>query len=240
VLCLDPERIRSSRIASNVFPKSRIVYKVTTQKEFRDTVNQFYGAESVDTGDIGDLLSGLSDDGEGVDAAATDEVSAAADNELVKLVNKIVVDAYNQGASDIHIEPYPESRRPRCACARTDRSCPTSRCRRAIAPRSWRASRSCATSTSRRRGKPQDGKIKFKNSGRSISSCACATIPTQGGVEDIVMRILAAGEPIPLDKLGLTKLTEENLKKTVEKPVRPVLRLRADRLGQDHHACTRC
>ena len=33
--------------------------------------------------------------------------SAAADNELVKLVNKIIVDAYNQGASDIHIEPYP-------------------------------------------------------------------------------------------------------------------------------------
>src|SRR4030095_8835409 len=99
--------IRSSRIASNVFPKSRIVYKVTTQKEFRDTLNQFYGAESVDTGDIGDLLSELSDDGEGVDAASTDEVSAAADNELVKLVNKIVVDAYNQGASDIHVEPLP-------------------------------------------------------------------------------------------------------------------------------------
>ena len=29
-----------------------------------------------------------------------------------------------------------------------------------------------------------------------------ATIPTAGGVEDVVMRILAAGEPIPLDKLG--------------------------------------
>src|SRR5213075_1173781 len=62
VLCLDPERIRSSRIASNVFPKARIVYKVTTQKEFRDTVNQFYGAEAVDTGDIGDLLSELNED----------------------------------------------------------------------------------------------------------------------------------------------------------------------------------
>src|ERR671939_448664 len=46
VLCLDPERIRSSRIASNVFPKSRLVYRVTTQKEFRETLNLFYGAES--------------------------------------------------------------------------------------------------------------------------------------------------------------------------------------------------
>jgi hypothetical protein len=41
VLCLDPERIRSSRIASNVFPKARIVYRVTTQREFKETVNLF-------------------------------------------------------------------------------------------------------------------------------------------------------------------------------------------------------
>src|SRR5438552_10448463 len=65
VLCLDPERIRSSRIASNVFPKARIVYKVTTQKEFKESVNQFYGAEAPggDSGDIGETLAGMEDDG---------------------------------------------------------------------------------------------------------------------------------------------------------------------------------
>src|SRR6267378_4015393 len=63
VLCLDPERIRSSRIASNVFPKSRLLYKVTTQKEFRETINQFYGQETaMDTGNIDELLSGLEDE----------------------------------------------------------------------------------------------------------------------------------------------------------------------------------
>src|ERR1044072_7684466 len=110
VLCLDPERIKSSRIASNVFPKARLVYKVTTQKDFKDTVNHFYGAEAVDTGDIGDMLSDMQDDvSEGAMEGANDEVSAAADNELVKLVNKVIIDAYNQGASDIHVEPYPRS-----------------------------------------------------------------------------------------------------------------------------------
>src|SRR5213075_2763423 len=90
VMCLDPERIRSSRIASNVFPKARIVYKVTTQKDFKDTCNHFYGQEAVvDSGNIDDMLSGLSDDGTDVpQEGSTDEVSAAADNELVKLVNK--------------------------------------------------------------------------------------------------------------------------------------------------------
>ena len=49
----------------------------------------------------------MDDEGDEGAAAATDEVSLAADNELVKLVNKIIIDAYHQGASDIHIEPYP-------------------------------------------------------------------------------------------------------------------------------------
>ncbi|HEV8097488.1 MAG TPA: GspE/PulE family protein [Burkholderiales bacterium] len=218
VLCLDPERIRSSRIASNVFPKSRIVYKITTQKEFKDTLNQFYGAEAVDTGDIGDLLSELSDDGEGIDAGATDEVSAAADNELVKLVNKIVVDAYNQGASDIHIEPYPGKSKTEVRLRKDGSLVPYIE-----VPASYRAAIvarikiMCDLDISEKR-KPQDGKIKFKKFGPLDIELRVATIPTQGGVEDIVMRILAAGEPIPLDKLGLTKLTEENLKKTVEKP----------------------
>src|SRR5690606_18370508 len=83
ILSLDPERIRSSRIATNVFPKARLVYKVTTQREFRETLNQFYGAESIDTGNIDDLLSGLDD--EIGDEGTGDEASAAADNELVKL-----------------------------------------------------------------------------------------------------------------------------------------------------------
>jgi hypothetical protein len=38
---------------------------------------------------------------------APEDVSAAAENELVKLVNRIIVDAHRQGASDIHIEPRP-------------------------------------------------------------------------------------------------------------------------------------
>src|SRR3954462_14369118 len=63
VVCLDPERIRSSRIAANVFPKARLVYRVTTQKEFKETLNAFYGQEAGlgDTGSVEDMLSGLSD-----------------------------------------------------------------------------------------------------------------------------------------------------------------------------------
>jgi type II secretory ATPase GspE/PulE/Tfp pilus assembly ATPase PilB-like protein len=218
VLCVDPERIRSSRIAANVFPKARIVYRVTTQREFRETINQFYGAESMDMGDIGDLLSTMDEDGETVVEAGADEASAAADNELVKLVNKVIVDAYNQGASDIHVEPYPGKAKTEIRFRKDGNLGPyievPASYRSAIAAR---IKIMCDLDISEKR-RPQDGKIKFKKFGPLDIELRVATIPTAGGVEDIVMRILAAGEPIPLDKMGFTKVNEANLKNTVSKP----------------------
>ena len=75
----------------------------------------------------------------------------------------------------------------------------------------------CDLDISERR-KPQDGKIKFKKFGPLDIELRVATIPSQGGVEDIVMRILAAGEPIPLDKLGLSTHNLKMCKETIEKP----------------------
>jgi type II secretory ATPase GspE/PulE/Tfp pilus assembly ATPase PilB-like protein len=219
VMCLDPERIRSSRIASNVFPKARIVYKVTTQKEFRDTVNHFYGAEAVDSGNIDDLLSDLTEEpADAIDGSAADEVSAAADNELVKLVNKVIIEAYNQGASDIHIEPYPGKAKTEIRLRKDGNLVPyievPASYRLAIAAR---IKIMCDLDISEKR-KPQDGKIKFRKFGPLDIELRVATIPTAGGVEDIVMRILAAGEPIALDKLGLSTRNQEQLQGTVSKP----------------------
>jgi type II secretory ATPase GspE/PulE/Tfp pilus assembly ATPase PilB-like protein len=75
----------------------------------------------------------------------------------------------------------------------------------------------CDLDISERR-KPQDGKIKFKKYGPLDIELRVATIPSAGGVEDVVMRILAAGEPIPLDKLGLTPHNKARVISTIEKP----------------------
>ncbi len=217
VLCLDPERVKSSRIVQNVFPKAKLIYRVTTQKEFRETLNLFYGAEEIDTGDIGDMLSSLDDD-ESLEAEGGDDVSAAADNELVKLVNKIIIDAYNQGASDIHIEPYPGKAKTEIRFRKDGSLSPyieiPASYRNALVAR---LKIMCDLDISEKR-KPQDGKIKFKKFGPLDIELRVATIPSTGGVEDIVMRILAAGEPIPLGKLGLTTKNKENLEKAVSKP----------------------
>ena len=217
ILTMDPEQVKSSRIVNNVFPKSKLVFRVTTIGEFKQSIDQFYGA-AADYGTVGDLLSGLDEGEEGATELTSDDLSAAADNELVKLVNKIIIDAYNQGASDIHIEPRPGKDKTMIRFRRDGSLAPYIE-----VPASYRNALvarlkiMCDLDISERR-KPQDGKIKFKKFGPLDIELRVATIPSAGGVEDVVMRILAAGEPIPLEKLGILPGNLERLKSVVEKP----------------------
>jgi type II secretory ATPase GspE/PulE/Tfp pilus assembly ATPase PilB-like protein len=216
VISMDPERIKGSRIVDNIFPKSKIAYRVTTTIEFKQAVDQFYGALA-DLGSVGDLLSGL-DDGEFGEGGGIDELSAAADNELVRLVNKIIVEAYRQGASDIHIEPRPGKEKT-LVRLRKDGSLSVY----IEVPASYRSALiarikiMCDLDISEKR-RPQDGKIKFKKFGPLDIELRVATIPTAGGMEDVVMRILSAGEPIPLDNLGISPGNLTRLKAVVAKP----------------------
>ncbi|MRR49766.1 MAG: GspE/PulE family protein [Rhodocyclaceae bacterium] len=219
VMAMDPEQVKGSRVVNNVFPKTKLIYRVTTIQEFKQTLDQFFGGTSfTDDSSVGDLLSTLDDQGDIDTESAGDDVSAAADNELVKLVNKIIIDAYQQGASDIHIEPGIGKDKV-LVRLRKDGSLAKyievpSSYRNAIVAR---LKIMCDLDISERR-KPQDGKIKFKKFGPLDIELRVATIPSTGGVEDVVMRILAAGEPIPLDKLGVLPTNLKKLKDTVSKP----------------------
>jgi type II secretory ATPase GspE/PulE/Tfp pilus assembly ATPase PilB-like protein len=218
VMCVDPEAVRGSRIVPQVFSRqSKFAYRVTTQTEFEETLSQLYGA-GVEGGSIDELLADLSApiDDEGSDDSSLE--SAAADNELVKFVNKVIIDAYNLKASDIHIEPLPGKAKTGIRL-RIDGSLQPyievpSHFRQALVTR---LKIMCDLDISEKR-KPQDGKIKFKKFGPLDIELRVATIPSAGGVEDIVMRILAAGEPIPLEKLGLTPHNRDRVEKTVSKP----------------------
>jgi type II secretory ATPase GspE/PulE/Tfp pilus assembly ATPase PilB-like protein len=218
VLSMDPEKVKSSRVVNNVFPKSKIVYRVTTIREFKQSVDLFFGAQpDTDMSSVGDLLSSMTEEGEEGAADASEDVSAAADNELVKLVNKIIVDAYQQGVSDIHVEPAPGKEKT-LVRFRKDGSL----VKYIEVPASFRNAMAarikimCDLDISERR-KPQDGKIKFKKFGPLDIELRVATIPSVGG-EDIVMRILAAGEPIPLESLGVLPANLERLKAAISKP----------------------
>jgi type II secretory ATPase GspE/PulE/Tfp pilus assembly ATPase PilB-like protein len=217
ILTLDPERIRSSRVVNNIFPRAtKIVYRVTTRDEFKQTMDQLFG-EDYSSGSINSLLSDLQD-GDTENFELSDEASAASDNELVKFVNKIILDAYQQGASDIHVEPYPGKGKTEIRFRKDGGLVPYIEVPASYrAPLVARIKIMCDLDISEKR-KPQDGKIKFKRFGPLDIELRVATIPSAGGVEDVVMRILAAGEPIPVDKLGLSGHNLTRLKSVISKP----------------------
>jgi type II secretory ATPase GspE/PulE/Tfp pilus assembly ATPase PilB-like protein len=140
------------------------------------------------------------------------------DSAIVRLANQIIADAYRQNASDIHIEPYGEKRET-LVRFRVDGDCfeymkiPQSY-RRAIVSRL----KIMASLDIAERRKPQDGKIKFKLSETREIELRVATIPTAGYNEDVVMRILAASEPLPLDKMGFSDRNLKGIKDIAEKP----------------------
>ncbi|TSE31856.1 Type II secretion system protein E [Tepidimonas thermarum] len=123
------------------------------------------------------------------------------DNTLVKLVNSMIIEAFHQRASDIHIEPYP-GREKVVIRFRVDGELrpylelPANYRNALIA----RIKVMCNLDISERR-KPQDGKIHFRRFGGLPIELRVATIPTVDGLEDVVLRILNSSAPLPLEGL---------------------------------------
>ncbi|MCW5598303.1 MAG: GspE/PulE family protein [Nitrosomonas sp.] len=218
VLTLDPERLKALRIVNQIFPRHHIVYTVSTEREFKATLDLFYGENNGESSNanINEMLSDLEDNLE--EAATVDETSEASENELVKLVNKIIMDAHRMGVSDIHIEPYPGKEKTKIRFRKDGTLLPyieiPAGYRNALVTR---IKIMCDLDIAEKR-KPQDGKIKFRKYAPLDIELRVATLPSAGGLEDVVMRILAAGEPIPLEKMNFTARNLQELKSIISKP----------------------
>lgn len=158
-------------------------------------------------------------------AALEDEMPIEqSDNSLVRLINTMIVEAHKEGVSDIHIESYPGREKIRIrfrkdGLLRTYLELPANYRNAMIA----RIKIMCDLDISEKR-KPQDGKINFaKFSPQHKIELRVASIPTNSGLEDVVMRILASAKPIPLDRLGMSDYNLSELKKAVERPYGMVL-----------------
>ncbi len=147
-----------------------------------------------------------------------DDGGAVADGVVVQMVNKIIEDAYARDASDIHIESMP-GKRGSLIRFRLDGECqhyktiPAQFKRPLIA----RIKIIAKLDISERR-MPQDGKIKFKTRAGKIIELRVATLPTVGGNEDAVMRILAASGAMPLEKMGLLPQVYKGFKDILATP----------------------
>jgi type II secretory ATPase GspE/PulE/Tfp pilus assembly ATPase PilB-like protein len=170
-----------------------------------------------ESANIGQLASQLTLEGQG-DAEAADDTVRETDNTLVKLVNKVILDAHEQGASDIHIEPRPGRgnvgvRFRRDGVLRQYLELPA-KFRAAMVSRI----KIMANLDISERRKAQDGKIDFKRFGPANIELRVATIPTNNGLEEVVLRVLAAATPKPLDELELAPRVQQALRAAAERP----------------------
>jgi type II secretory ATPase GspE/PulE/Tfp pilus assembly ATPase PilB-like protein len=223
ILTDDPGDLDRVQDIKRTFPGLNIRFAVSLRRDIAQFLSsatgQGDGGRKLDE-NVSDILGELVTEAQ---AEAMEDASASGgldenDSAIVRLANQIIADAYRQNASDIHIEPYGDKRET-LVRFRVDGECfeymkiPQSY-RRAIVSRL----KIMASLDIAERRKPQDGKIKFKLSDTKEIELRVATLPTAGYNEDVVMRILAASEPLPLDKMGFSDRNLKGIKEIAEKP----------------------
>ncbi|WP_051327844.1 ATPase, T2SS/T4P/T4SS family [Desulfatirhabdium butyrativorans] len=139
-------------------------------------------------------------------------------SQVVRLVDQILVTAYRSGVSDIHIEPSDVTKKTGIRF-RMDGVCQEYlKVPNTMAKGLLSRIKILANLDISERRLPQDGKIVFRRKGVPPFELRVATIPTAGGWEDAVLRILAKAGAMPLDKMGLNERNLGILKKIVAQP----------------------
>ncbi len=141
-----------------------------------------------------DIIDENSSETEDVDTSAVD------DTPIVRFVNKVLLDAIKQGASDIHFEPYEQNYRVRF---RTDGILrEIVKPPKTLAPRLAARIKVMSQMDISERRIPQDGRIQMKLSKNRSIDFRVNTLPTMFG-EKIVMRILdPTSAQMGIDALG--------------------------------------
>jgi type II secretory ATPase GspE/PulE/Tfp pilus assembly ATPase PilB-like protein len=217
VLTRDPHNLERGWDVRRSFPGMSIRYSVG----LRCDVEQFLGTCTSHDGapTIGTLLTELVEDAppESIPDLAANPIDEN-DSLIVRLTSHLITEADRLGASDLHLEPS-MGKKDMNIRFRVDGTCFTytrlpAAYRRALVSRI----KIMANLDIAERRKPQDGKIRFKlNAQRSIE-LRVATLPTAGGNEDAVLRLLTAKEPMPLDGMDFRPDTLQTIKMLAEKP----------------------
>ena len=221
----NPDFLPARDSIRRLIPGKEFEFCVSLKEDIFKMIDHFFDVKRTslleDSGSIEDILGQLtSNEDEG--AEDFDRVSEE-DGTIVQLVNKTIIDAYNRNASDIHVEPR-QGKANAHIRFRVDGACQLYQTipytfKQAIVSRL----KIMADLDISERRLPQDGKIKFKKYAPLDIELRVATIPTAGANEDVVLRLLAGGEPIPLEKMGMSERNFDVFIEMISKPYGIVL-----------------
>ncbi len=166
---------------------------------------------------IDEMVAGESPGGGAEAATSEDLLEMAQEASVIKLVNEIIIEAVNERASDIHIEPYEHelSIRYRIDGVLHEASLPPQihRFQAAIISRL----KILANLNIAERRVPQDGRIEFSVGGRQID-VRVSVIPMLFG-EGIVMRLLDKSSVLfTLTELGMDEATFGRFQRLIVRP----------------------
>jgi type II secretory ATPase GspE/PulE/Tfp pilus assembly ATPase PilB-like protein len=199
-----------------------INFSAGIKEDIEKFINHFFDpkAESLTTDSFDDLDDIIPD----ISFEEEEEIEENADgmdessSQVVKFVDQILVTAFRNKASDIHVEPSMITRKTSIRF-RTDGVChkyiqvPNS-----MAPAIVSRLKIMADLDIAERRLPQDGKIKINRKGIPEFELRMSTMPTTGGFEDVVLRILTGSGALKLDEIGLSDRNFEVLKRVISRP----------------------
>ncbi len=203
---------------------SRVEPRVALKQDIEAFIDRFFqemsgGEELTDFEDEVDSDFDAEDDVVDMEEAVSEQ-----DSEVVRLVNALLVESWRKGVSDIHIEPNAISKY--CSVRfRVDGTCHEFRkLRLGLARPMISRLKIMARLDIAERRLPQDGKVKLKlpQINKSVEF-RVATMPTIDGQEDMVLRVLASGKPLPLEKLGLAERNQRAFENMIYQPYGMVL-----------------
>ncbi|NOY70928.1 MAG: Flp pilus assembly complex ATPase component [Gammaproteobacteria bacterium] len=193
---------------------------MATAEDISKAISLYYAGNEANDESLDDIMDDSGIELEAFSSEDEEDTSEddLADNAVVKLLNKIIIDAQAFDASDIHIEPSPGKGKVMVRFRRDGTLVKyhevPAQYKNALISRIKILAR-LDISEKRR---PQDGKIEFKKPNGGKLELRIAILPTVNGQEDVVMRILAGGIPIPLDDLGVSEHNLALLKTAISKP----------------------
>jgi type II secretory ATPase GspE/PulE/Tfp pilus assembly ATPase PilB-like protein len=217
VVINDPHDLDKGLDIRRAFPGVTVRFSVGLRRDIEQYILVVTG--QADGASITEIL------GELVNEAGSERTSEADkgdvdenDSAIVRLANQVIADAYRLNASDVHIEPYSDKKET-AVRFRVDGTCFTymripAVYRRAIISRI----KIMAHLDIAERRKPQDGKIRYKLAKDRQIELRIATLPTAGGNEDVVMRLLTAKETMPLEVMDFAPDILQTIKSLALKP----------------------
>jgi len=206
VLLDDPQNIIKRDMIESLLKTKTIVYCRGSSEEIIAAIDRFF-----------DL------DENGVPRDNVRDQPSESDSVIVQIINRMIADAFAKRASDIHIEPDMVDHHVTVRF-RIDGECLSYE----QLPYIYRAAivsriKIMANLDITEKRLPQDGKIRFTVPNFGDIELRVATVPTHGGVEDVVLRILTRGSIMAMGELNMSAEDLSQFLKILKKPYGLVL-----------------